>query len=94
MNQSTYSTGCFTCNGTGMKVVHRQGDHVPGYGGPYSQTVYASTLYVTCECCIIRSQPLFPTPPAPPFLPIPQLVPWSWPPWPEFEPDVPPPNRT
>lgn len=91
MNQSTFSTGCFTCNGTGMRVVHRQGNPVPGYGSPYSQVVYASTEYVTCECCIIRSQPLFPMPPAPPPTPpIPWLVPW--PPWPEFEPDVPPPR--
>lgn len=33
-----------------MRVVHRQGDLVPGY----QSTFFASTLMVTCECRIIR----------------------------------------
>lgn len=71
----TFSTGCLSCGGTGMKVIHRQGDHVPGLGGT---TVYAGTLMVTCECRIFRSVPLGVVqemPSAAPFLPIFPLFP-------------------
>jgi len=57
---STFSTGCFICGGTGMKVVYRQGDLVPGYPcNQYTRTTYGSTLYTTCECMIIRSHVVF-----------------------------------
>jgi len=49
-----------------MRVVHRQGDPVPGYPcNQYSRTIYASTLYEPCECMIIRSQVVFASEPIP-----------------------------
>ncbi|HVI40096.1 MAG TPA: hypothetical protein VM577_05510, partial [Anaerovoracaceae bacterium] len=53
---------CFTCGGSGWKVVHRQGDLVPGTEYRernrmiLCQTTYASTLYSTCDCCIIKTE--------------------------------------
>ena len=63
----TFSTGCFICGGTGTRIVHRQGDPVPGYPcTQYSRTIYASTLYESCECMIIRSPVIFAAPPVEP----------------------------
>lgn len=56
------STGCFACGGTGMRVVHQQGDLVPGPQSLYVRTLYASTLYTSCECMIIRTQFIAGTP--------------------------------
>jgi hypothetical protein len=56
MSSTTFSTGCFACGGTGVRVVHKQGDLVSGFQNPYANTFYASTLYTSCECMIIRSQ--------------------------------------
>jgi len=61
---ATWSTGCFICGGTGLRVVHRQGDPVPGYPyNQYTRTFWGSTLYETCECRIIRSVLVAGTPP-------------------------------
>ena len=50
---------CVVCGGTGMKVLHRQGDPVEGVEQTrWSRTVYASTIYVTCDCCVVRSVPV------------------------------------
>jgi hypothetical protein len=59
----TFSTNCLTCGGTGTRIVHQQGDPVPGYPcNQYTRTVFASTLYVPCECMIIRSEVIEATP--------------------------------
>lgn len=58
----TSSTNCLICGGKGMRVAHQQGDPVPGLCNQYSQTTYASTLYVSCECVIIRSEVIEGTP--------------------------------
>lgn len=45
---------CLFCGGSGMKMLHRAGDPVPGQ----LNTTYASTTYVTCECCIFTTSPI------------------------------------
>ena len=60
---STSSTNCLTCGGTGMRVVHQQGDLIPGYPcNEYTRTVYCSTLYEPCGCMILRSEVIAATP--------------------------------
>jgi len=55
---------CTACGGTGMKVVHRQGDPVPGCEqSAWSRTVYCGTLYETCDCMKFQSHTV------PPFRP-------------------------
>lgn len=50
---------CNICGGTGLKTVHRQGDVVQGaVNNEYCKTIYTSTVYETCECCIIKSKRL------------------------------------
>jgi hypothetical protein len=61
---STAQYGCFACNFTGLKVVHHQGQTVspPLPGSTGTNFYYASTLYVTCDCCITYSMPYVPPP--------------------------------
>jgi len=50
---------CMTCGGSGMKVVHRQGDPVPGCEqSEWSRTFWCGTLYETCDCRKFRSSPM------------------------------------
>lgn len=42
-----------------MKVLSLQGDPVEAFPqSQFSKTVYASTTYVPCDCCIVRSEPV------------------------------------
>lgn len=46
---------CTKCNGSGTKILHRAGDPVEGFiQDEKSTTVYLSTSYVTCDCCMIK----------------------------------------
>ena len=56
---TTMNKHCETCGGTGMKILHKQGNIVADtVYNEFCKTIYASTLYAICDCSIILAKPV------------------------------------